>query len=516
MQTRKSPKFGPSPFVLPNLLLTLIGFAMLPTISHAQEVKDSTGKAIRPNIVMIAIDDLNDWVGPLGGHPQVQTPWMDSLAKRGVTFTNAHCQAPLCNPSRTSLMTSRRPSNTGVYGLAPWFRNVEELKEIVSLPQAFHREGYKTLLGGKIYHGGYGIKDSSEADVWGPAAGVGAKPKEKLIPPTPMGNHPLMDWGTFPHRDEDKGDWKVASWAVEQLEGELRTSEQPFFLAAGFFLPHVPCYATQKWFDLYPEATTKIPEMLAGDRGDTPLSSWFIHWKLPEPRTRWLVENNQLLNLTRSYLASVSFVDSQVGRILEAIEANDLSENTIVVLWSDHGYHMGEKAISGKNSLWQRSTHVPLIFAGPGINAGGKVSTPAELLDIYPTLLDLVGIENEPLRTQLEGISLKPQLTNPSAPRQRPAITTHNADNHSVCTTHFRFIQYADGSEEFYDWRSDPNEFKNEINNADYAEEVQRHREMLPKSSNPPAPGSRHRVLVREGEDFIWEGEKIDPNNIPE
>lgn len=504
-------------FELRVTVFTFIMFVSWARFGGTQEPTASDGaKLQRPNIVMIAIDDLNDWVGPLGGHPQVQTPWMDSLAKRGTTFTNAHCQSPLCNPSRTSLMMSRRPSNTGVYGLAPWFRNVDQLKDIVTLPQTFQRQGYKTLLGGKIYHGAYGMRDGNEADVWGPAAGVGAKPKEKLIPPTPMGNHPLMDWGTFPHRDEDKGDWKVASWAVEQLENELQDAEQPFFLAAGFFLPHVPCYATQKWFDLYPEATTKLPPMMTGDRNDTPLSSWFIHWNLPEPRTRWLVENDQLLNLTRSYLASVSFVDSQVGRILQAIENGDHANDTIVVLWSDHGYHMGEKAISGKNSLWQRSTRVPLIFAGPGIVAGEKVSTPAELLDIYPTLVDLAELDERDWFGKLEGVSLAPQLRNPAAPRQRPAITTHNADNHSVCTSRYRFIQYADGSEEFYDWQIDPNEFKNIIGDPDYSEEIERHRRMLPVSSEPPAPGSRHRVLVRKGEDFYWEDEKIDPSNIPE
>lgn len=482
----------------------------------SQILTTSLAAADRPNIVMIAIDDLNDWVGPLGGHPQAKTPWMDSLAERGITFTNAHCQAPLCNPSRTSLLTSRRPSNTGIYGLAPWFRNVDELKQIVTLPQAFHRQGYMTLLGGKIYHGGYGMKQASEADVWGPPATVGVKPKEKLIPPTPMGNHPLMDWGVFPHRDEDKGDWQVASWAVEQLEGQLKNQEQPFFLAAGFFLPHVPCYATQKWFDLYPLESTKLPPMLEDDRDDTPLSSWFIHWNLPEPRTKWLVENNQLLNLTRSYLASISFVDSQVGRILKAIEDGGHADDTIVVLWSDHGYHLGEKAISGKNSLWQRSTRVPLIFAGPGIASGAKVTSPAELLDIYPTLVDMAGLDHEACFDELEGISLGPQLKDPNTPRSKPAITTHNADNHSVCTDRFRLIHYADGSEEFYDWKSDPNEFKNLISDSAYQAEINQLRKMLPASSKPPAPGSQHRVLVRKGDEFYWEGKKIDPDHIPE
>ncbi len=276
----------------------------------------------RPNILMIAIDDLNDWVEPLGGHPQVKTPSIRRLAESGITFTNAHCQAPLCNPSRTSLMSGRRPTSTGVYGLSPWIRESSEFANIRMMPQHFHDHGYRTLIGGKIYHGGYGRgkNSQSECDVWGPNASVGARPDHKLIPPTPGGNHPLMDWGTFPHRDEDKGDWQVASWAVNQLESmPTAIDSQPFFLSVGFFLPHVPCYATQKWFDLYPDESMEMPATLAGDREDTPTSSWYIHWDLPEPRTSWLRENDQLRPLVRSYLACVSFVDSQVGRVLDAL-----------------------------------------------------------------------------------------------------------------------------------------------------------------------------------------------------
>ena len=204
----------------------------------------------KPNILFIAIDDQNDWIGCLNGHPQVQTPHIDALAERGTVFLNAHCQSPLCNPSRTSLMTGKRPSTTGVYGLAPWFRDVDDLKDIVSLPQYLRNHGYKALTTGKIYHGGYGRrpKKDDEFDVLGTASGVGVRPKNKLVEtPAP---HPLVDWGVFPHNDEDKGDWKVASWAVEQLQQEQK---DPFFLSVGFFLPHVPCYATQRWFDLYPE-----------------------------------------------------------------------------------------------------------------------------------------------------------------------------------------------------------------------------------------------------------------------
>lgn len=462
----------------------------------------------KPNILFIAIDDQNDWIGCLNGHPQIKTPNIDALARRGTVFLNAHCQSPLCNPSRTSLMTSRRPSTTGVYGLAPWFRDVDELSDIVTLPQYLRQNGYKALTTGKIYHGGYGRrKKDDEFDVIGPPPGVGVRPKKKLV--TTPAPHPLVDWGVFPHKDEDKGDWKVASWAVDQLKDPPK---EPFFLSVGFFLPHVPCYATQKWFDLYPEESLKLPPFLADDRSDTPRFSWYLHWKLPEPRHKFLVEDNQWKNLVRSYLACTSFVDSQVGRVLQALDQSGVAENTIVVLWSDHGWHLGEKQITGKNTLWDRSTRVPLIFAGPGVTANGRCEQPAELLDIYPTLTDLCGL---PKQEGLEGHSLMPQLKDSAAPRKWPAITTHNHDNHGIRTTRWRYIHYADGSEELYDMQADPNEWnnlaseKNERSKDNLQSVLADLRKWVPKSRQP-VPGSKHRILLYGKDGSVnWEGTDI-------
>ena len=483
-----------------------VAIAVFQLGSHAVFAADAGS---RPNIVMIAIDDLNDWVEPLGGHPDVKTPSIKRVAANGITFTNAHCQAPLCNPSRTSLMTGLRPTTTGVYGLAPWFRDLEDFSDRVTLPQHFRQHGYRTYIGGKIFHGGYGRRDTAECDVWGPPAGVGVRPKQKLIPKTPGGNHPLMDWGVFPHRDEDKGDWTVASWAVDELKA--MEGDQPFFLSVGFFLPHVPCFATQKWFDLYPEESLTMPPMPRGDRDDTPDSSWFIHWDLPEPRTSWLEENNQLRNLVRSYLASISFVDSQVGRVLDALDATPYADNTIVILWSDHGYHLGEKAISGKNSLWERSTRVPLIIAGPGVHGGRVCAQPAELLDIYPTLADLAGL---PAPQGVEGLSLVPQIKDPLTVRERPAICSHNKGNHSVCDTRWRYIRYADGAEELYDRDVDPHEQHNLVvrDRSKYSDVIAKLAKWLPKEERSLAPGSRHRILEKRRDGFYWQEKKIDPH----
>ncbi len=499
-------------------LATLCGLAVGLTVPAPALAAD------RPNVLFIAIDDQNDWIGHLGGHPLAKTPHLDALAARGTTFTNAHCQAPLCNPSRTSLLLGLRPTTTGIYGLAPWFRTIPEWADRVSLPQHFAQQGYLTAGTGKIYHGGTGPRRQPKGKADGqpefertaPYGGVGTKPPKKLIPPTPMGNHPLMDWGVWPPNNDDtqKGDYQVASWTVEQIKNAPK--DRPFFLAAGFFLPHVPCYATQQWFDLYPDDDTVLPPLLADDRADTPRFSWYLHWSLPEPRLRWLRENDQWRNLVRSYLACTSFVDAQIGRLLDALDAAGLVDNTIVVVWGDHGWHLGEKAITGKNTLWDRGTKVPLIFAGPGITAGQRCSQPAELLDIYPTLNELAGL---PIRDDLEGISLQPQLVSASAPRLRPAITSHNQGNHAVRSERWRFIQYADGTEELYDLEVDPNEWKNLADEPERAAVLAAHRRWLPTVDRPPAPGSAHRVLTYDPatDTAVWEGTPVRrPDPIPE
>lgn len=487
----------------------------------------ATAETPRPNILFIAIDDQNDWIGHLNGHPMAKTPNMDKLAKRGTTFLNAHCNAPLCNPSRTSLMLGLRPTTTGVYGLAPWFRTLPEWKDRVALPQHFAAQGYSTAATGKIYHGGTGgfgggkgkSKNTAEArefQVTAPYGGVGSKPPKKLIGETPMGNNPLMDWGVWPLDNDDtgKGDYQVATWTVDQIKQAPK--DKPFFLAAGFFLPHVPCYATQKWFDLYPDDDSVLPKILEKDRDDTPRFSWYLHWKLPEPRLQWLKDHNQWRNLVRSYLACTSFVDAQIGRLLTALDEAGLAENTIVVLWGDHGWHLGEKGITGKNTLWDRGTKVPLIFAGPGITAGQRCTQPAELLDLYPTLIDLTGVAK---RDDLEGLSLVPQLKDAATKREHPAITSHNQGNHGVRSERWRYIHYADGTEELYDMLKDPNEWNNVSALPENAAVMADMKKWLPKVDVPPAAGSASRVLTydKATDEAIWEGETVKRGDaIPE
>ncbi|MEM7010470.1 MAG: sulfatase [Verrucomicrobiota bacterium] len=484
---------------------------IVPILALALLAPCSTLHAEKPNVLFIAIDDLNDWVGPLGGHPQVQTPHIDKLAARGTTMTNAHCQSPLCNPSRTSLMTGLRPTTTGVYALQPWFRTIPKYADHVTLPQYFAEHGYKTYYTGKIYHGGGGRqKKDSEFHELGPGASGKPFPPQKLVnTPQP---HKLVDWGTFPHNDEDKGDWIVADWAEEKLAAMPK--DEPFFMACGFFLPHVPNYATQKWFDLYPKDTTKLPPIKRDDRADTPRFSWYIHWKLPEPRLKFLEDSNETLNFTRSYLATVSFVDSQVGRVLDALEESGNADSTVVVLWSDHGFHLGEKEITGKNTLWDRSTRVPMIWAGPGVTGGAKCNRPAELLDVYPTLVELCGL---PKKEDIEGLSLVPQLQDANAPREQPAITCHGPDNNGVRTEKWRYIRYADGSEELYDMEKDPNEWSNLAGNPEYNAVKEDLSKWIPENNAKQAEGGKsRRVELIDGKVF-WELEEVKPDDpIPE
>jgi choline-sulfatase len=461
-----------------------------------------------PNVLFIAIDDLNDWVGCLGGHPQVKTPNIDRLARRGTLFTNAHCQAPLCNPSRSSILTGLRPSTTGIYALQPGIRAVAALKSCVTLPQYFAAHGYSTFTTGKIFHDGtIPLADrETEFQAWGDT-GTMAMPPHKLVD-TPD-KIAAMDWGVFPTRDENQPDWKVAASAIARLES--LPAGKPFFVAAGFRLPHVPCYATQKWFDLYPERSLSMPPVKANDRDDVPEFAWYLHWKLPEPRLSWLQRTGQWRPLVRAYLACTSFMDSQVGRVLEALKATGHDRDTVVVLWSDHGWHLGEKGITGKNSLWERSTHVPLIFAGPGVTPGARCARPAELLDIYSTLVHLCGL---PEKKGLEGHSLQPQLRDRRAARPWPAITTHNQNNHTVRTERWRYIRYADGSEELYDRRTDPNEWANLARGARYAAVKRDLARWLPRTNAEPVPGSASRLLSRVNGAWYWEGKRIDPRDL--
>ncbi|WP_282162645.1 sulfatase [Ulvibacterium marinum] len=455
----------------------IIAFLFLLGACHPNKKIEKLNEPERPNILLIAVDDLNDWIGILRGHPQAKTPHMDRLARRGVLFSNAHCQAPVCNPSRASIMTSLYPSTTGIYFLNPDITESPIASKNVVMPKRFQQEGYDVFAAGKLFHNGKGINETHIPNYAGQFGGFGPMPKEKV---STYPGHPLWDWGVYPERDEQMPDYQIASWAEEHL---AEKQDQPFWMGVGFYRPHVPQFAPQKWFDLYPLESLELPKTIARDLED--ISSYGIsitREKHVSPTHDWVMENDEWKPLVQSYLACVSFVDEQVGRVINALDNGDYGDNTYVVLFSDHGFHIGEKERHAKRSLWEDGSRVPMIIMGPGIPEGKVCNKPVQLLDIYPTLLELSGLEHD---SKHEGNSLVPLLQNTEVEWPHYARTSFGPGNYAIISEDYRFIQYRDGSEEFYDHKSDPNEWYNQVGNAKYEAVVQQHRDQIPQLWHP-------------------------------
>ena len=415
--------------------------------------------ADRTNVLFIAIDDLNDWVGFLDGHPQAVTPHMDALAQRGCNFTNAHCDVPVCSPSRVSVMSGISATTHGSYELGPKYEQLPALTNIPTMQRYFKNNGYYTLSGGKVLHHGFGGRLSSDIDR---SLGRMKNPAPPTLLNRPKHWSRAWDWGKYPDTDNKMGDYQLAKTAAKALQEDF---EQPFFMSIGFFRPHVPLYAPPKWFDLYDEKSLRLPNNPKSDIEDLPENFLGINNYAAAPTHAEVIEHAKQRSLTHAYLASISFVDHCVGILLDALEASPHADNTLIVLWSDHGFHLGEKQHWAKRTLWEESTRVPLVFSGPGIPPGNTCPEPASLIDIYPTLIELCKL---PVNPKLEGISLVPQLRDPEKARVQPAITSSYAGNHSIRNRDWRLIVYNDGAEELYDHRNDPNEFDNVAHHPKY------------------------------------------------
>ena len=436
----------------------------------------------KSNVLFIAVDDLNDWIGVLGGHPQAKTPHMDRLASRGVLFSNAHCQSPVCNPSRASLMTSLYPSTSGIYFLNPDIRESPVASKSLVIPRRFEKEGYNVFAAGKLFHNARGINEYHVPNYAGQFGHYGPLPKKKI---SRFPGMRLWDWGVYPAHDDQMPDHKIASWAEERL---AETQEQPFWMGVGFYRPHVPQFAPQKWFDMYPIESVQLPKVISDDLSD--ISSYGVdisRLKHIAPTHEWVMGNEQWKPLVQSYLACVSFVDAQIGRVIKALDEGAYGENTYVVLFSDHGFHLGEKERFAKRSLWEDGTRVPLIIVGPNIPAGKVCAKPVQLLDIYPTLLALTNLEADPRH---EGHSLVPLLKDVEADWPYMARSNFGPGNYAILSEHCRFIQYNDGSEEFYDHSKDPQEWHNVIDHAEYESIIKKHRAQIPQE--------RHEILGRD------------------
>ena len=316
-------------------------------------------RAAGPNVLMISIDDLNDWIGVLHGHPQTLTPNIDALAGRGVTFRRAYCQVPACNPSRASLMTGRRPTTSGCYTNGDVWRDAMPLA--VTLPQHFMQHGYEAIGGGKTFHqsqneaASWHYYNSFRGFLWAPGWPVNELDRSNF------------DWSALDVDDEETTDTQLANWAARYLS---RDHSRPFFLACGFYRPHLPFYAPRKYFDRFPEDEIELPPYLANDLDDVPESA---------PTERGLGDHEavtatgQWRRAVAAYLACINFADANVGRVLRALDEGPHAENTVIVLWTDHGWQLGEKNQWRKFTLWERSCRVPIIFAGPGDRGAGSV-----------------------------------------------------------------------------------------------------------------------------------------------
>ncbi len=426
--------------------------------------------AEKPNVLFIAIDDLNDYVGCMEGAVSAPTPYIDRLASEGTLFMNAHCQAPICGPSRASIMTGLLPSSNGIY-LHINDNDIKQGNDAVAqttfMPDYFEQHGYKTMAVGKIYHNG----DRAETfdEYGGMFEGHGPRPKERInydpskLPHKRGGTS--TDWGVYPEHDHLMPDYKCAEWAVEKL-GEKH--DKPFFLGVGFLRPHVPWYVPQVWFDKINMHQYEMPPYLPNDLDDVPEMGKAVADVPQMPTTEELLFADEWKDLLHAYLASTAFLDAQIGKVLDALKESEYAQNTIVVLWSDHGYHIGEKSRIAKMSLWERDSRVVLIIKEPGGKSNQKSPAPVQLLDMYPTLLELCGLPEYPLA---EGNSLLPLLKNPKAPWEHPALVFYGKGNIAVRDERYRLIQYEDGSQEFYDLWEDPNEW---VNLAKHKEHQQR------------------------------------------
>jgi arylsulfatase A-like enzyme len=439
----------------------------------------------KPNVLFISVDDLNDWIGCLGGHPQAKTPNIDRLAASGVLFTNAHCAAPACNPSRTAIMTGLSPHKSGLY------ENRQKMRELLPdaelIPKYFSRHGYWSAGSGKILH--YFIDAQSWDEYYPPKETENPFPRT-LYPDKRPVNLPRggpwqyveTDWAALDATDEEfGGDWLVSKYVGEQLS---REHDKPFFLACGIYRPHEPWFVPKKYFDLFPLADIQLPPgYKADDLDDLP----------PEGKKRGpnryfahIQEHDQWKQGIQGYLASIAFADAMIGRVIEALENGPHRDNTIVVLWSDHGWHLGEKQHWQKYTAWRVCTRVPLIVRVPtgvpglpeGSKAGSTCSKPVNLLSLFPTLTELAGL---PAKADNDGPSIVPLLKDPGADWPHVSIThLGEAGSYGLSSEDWRMIHYAGGGEELYDSQADRYEWTNLAGQQEFSDRLAQLRQLAP------------------------------------
>ena len=509
--------------VKPLFILTTISIAVLLSSCQTKATHEvpAKGKSAlageKPNVIMFVTDDLNDWVGPLE-YNQVKTPNMDRLADEGVVFTNAHAPGVFCAPSRTAIWTGLQASTTGCYE-NEIFRY--DHPDIATLQMAFKAGGYNTYGAGKLYHhrGGYvDLRDWDEyfsrsqemRDMAWEMNGYHMTdvplpdpyPYSPYYTKTDRGGGPALhlEWGPIANeKEDDMVDAMRTNWMVDVLK---REHDRPFFMALGMYSPHYPNYAPQKYFDMYNPEELVLPEYKEDDLEDlSPEIRKFYTNRSKQHKE--LEEYGALKDALHGYLASITFADAMLGRVLDALDNSPYKDNTIVLFWSDQGFHHGEKGHWGKHTLWQRTTQVPFIWAGKGISKNTKLNDPVSLIDIYPTLAELCGV---PAKKGLEGVSLASVLQNKAQTTARNIFIPHaDRGSYAVVNNEWRYIYYNDGAEELYNTKNDPNEWNNLIGDEQYRPIINELKKSAPAAFAPQATRRNTLDLVVEGDGFHWE-----------
>ena len=427
-----------------------------------------------PNVLFISLDDMNDWVEPLAGHAQAVTPQLDRLAHQAVTFTRNYAPSPGCNPSRSATLTGLHTYTSGMYSNYQEWRKVPELQQVKTIGQHFRSNGYYTAGAGKIFH--YGQVDTLGWDDYYPS--IKNPMPEEAFPEVVPANMPafkymynMFDWGGLPIADEEMGDFETVDYITQQLS---KDHDKPFFLAAGIYRPHLPWYVPQKYLDKFPIETIRKPALMEDDTADLgPVAKEII--TRGGNYHKHVVAADQWENAIQGYLASIAFADAMVGRLLDALENSPYADNTIVVVWSDHGWQLGEKEHWRKFALWENVIRTVMMIKVPeGLekmpqgSANGMATTNlTSLLDIYPTLVDLCNLSE---RNDFDGISLRSMLANPEEQVSRPVITTYDYGSYSIRYDHWHYIKYIDDSEELYNLDDDPEEWHNLASDEELAD----------------------------------------------
>ena len=422
----------------------------------------------KPNVLIIAVDDLNHWVGYMGRNKQTKTPNIDRLSARGVSFSNAHATVPVCNGSRASLLSGIRPYTSGVYANADDWRTVAPVEK--TLISTFRNAGYITLGSGKLYHGGYDRKEEWDDYLR----------NEGKAGPEPAGSKGVggIRFGMVDAEDSEMRDHRIVNYGINQLR---KKHDKPFFLTVGLHKPHMPWFVPKKYFDLHPLESIQLPPTKEGDLSDIPAAG--VKFARPDGDHAKIVESGRWKEAVQAYLATVSYADAEIGRLLDALESSEHKDNTIVVLLGDHGWHFGEKEHWRKFALWEEATRAPYIWVAPGLTKAAAVSTrPVDFSSFYPTLTDLAGITKP---AHVEGESIRTLLADPAAEWKGHALSTWLRGNHAIRTEYWRYIRYADGSEELYDHRSDPHEWTNLAGKEEHATLKKELAALLPEKNAP-------------------------------